>query len=200
MKLIVCLSELLAVILLILVPVVRSQTEPTSSCLALAKQHLPDTTITATQTITTGSFTPPGSSSPITDLPPFCRITRVIRPTNESNIRFEVWLPLGNWNGKFAGVGNGGWAGTISYNALAGQLRRAYASASTDTGHEAEPGVNAARFACEHPERLVDFAYRAHHETTLKGKALLRAFYGKDPERSYWIGCSSGGYEGLMEA
>jgi hypothetical protein len=57
-----------------------------------------------------------------------------------------------------------------------------------------------ARFAFDYPEQLIDFAYRSYHETTLKAKALVRALYGKPPERSYWIGCSSGGYEGLMEA
>jgi feruloyl esterase len=136
----------------------------------------------------------------MTNLPPFCRVAGVIKPTSESQIRFEVWMPLQTWNGKFAGVGNGGWAGNISFGALAEQIRRGYASASTNTGHEAAPGVNAARFAFEHPEQLIDFAYRAHHETALKGKALVQAFYGKAHERAYWIGCSSGGYEGLMEA
>ena len=201
MKSTTCISALLAGILaMVSVRVVRAQTDPAVSCLALAEQRLPGTTISVTQTITTGSFTPPGSATAITNLPPLCRVAGLIQPTSESNIRFEVWLPLRNWNGKFAGVGNGGWAGTISYGALAEQLRRSYASASTNTGHEAAPGVNAARFAFEHPDQLIDFAFRAHHETTLKGKALLRAFYGKDPEHSYWIGCSSGGYEGLMEA
>jgi feruloyl esterase len=152
------------------------------------------------QAITSGAFAAPGSTAAITNLPPFCRVAGVIKPTNESHIQFEVWLPLRNWNGRFAGVGNGGWAGNISFGALAQQIRRGYASASTNTGHESVPGVNAARFAFEHPEQLIDFAYRAHHETALKGKALVRAFYGKAADRSYWIGCSSGGYEGLMEA
>jgi feruloyl esterase len=73
-----------------------------------------------------------------------------------------VWLPLQSWNGGFAGVGNGGWAGSISFGALQGQIRRGYATASSNTGHEAAPGVNAARFAFEHPEQLIDLAYRAH--------------------------------------
>ena len=60
--------------------------------------------------------------------------------------------------------------------------------------------MNAARFAFEKPEQLIDFAYRSHHETALKAKAITEAFYAKAPEHSYWIGCSSGGYEGLMEA
>ncbi len=117
-----------------------------------------------------------------------------------SQIVFEVRLPLDNWNGKFAGVGNGGWAGTISFGPLADQLRRGYATASTNTGHEVSPGTNAARFAFDKPDQLVDFAYRAHHETAVQAKALVQAFYSEPAERSYLIGCSSGRYEGLMSA
>jgi feruloyl esterase len=180
--------------------VLRAQPDPTTACAGLSSQQLPNATISAVQAVTTGSFTPPGSTNAIPNLPPFCRVAGVIKPTSESNILFEVWMPLQNWNGRYTGVGNGGWAGTISYGALAEQIRRGNAAASTNTGHEAAPGIDAARFAYEHPERLIDFAYRSHHETTLKGKALVQAFYGKAHDRAYWLGCSSGGYEGLMEA
>ena len=179
---------------------VDAQPDPSTACAALASQALENTTIKAAQPITGGSFTPPGSTNPLTNLPPFCRVTGVIAPTKESEIVFEVWLPLDKWNGRFTGVGNGGWAGFVAYGALAEQIRRGNASASTNTGHEAAPGVNAAKFAFDSPERLVDFAYRAHHETALKAKALVRAFYGKPANHAYWVGCSSGGYEGLMEA
>ena len=178
----------------------HAQTPPDTACSGLAQRSLPDTTISAAQTVTTGSFTPPGSTNLITNLPPFCRVTGVIAPTKDSQILFEVWMPLEKWNGKFAGVGNGGWAGVISYGPLGDQLRRGYATASTNTGHEAAPGLNLARFAFEKPEQLIDFAYRSHHETAVRAKAVVEAFYGKPAERSYFIGCSSGGYEGLMEA
>lgn len=89
--------------------------------------------------MTAGSFTPPGSTNAITGLPPFCRVAGTIAPTRESHILFEVWMPLEQWNGKFAGVGNGGWAGTISFGAMGDQLRRGYATASTNTGHQAAP-------------------------------------------------------------
>lgn len=173
---------------------------PASVCGSLAQQSLPNTTITTAQAVTAGSFTPPGSNNAIANLPPFCRVAGVIAPTSQSQIVFEVWMPLENWNGKFAGVGNGGWAGTVSFGALAEQLRRGYATASTNTGHEAAPGFDMARFAYDKPEQLIDFAYRSHHETALRAKALAQAFYGKAADRSYFIGCSSGGYEGLMEA
>ena len=173
---------------------------PAVACERLADVRLPDTTITSAEPVTGGSFTPAGSTNAQANLPPFCRVAGAIKPTKDSNILFEVWLPLEKWNGKFAGVGNGGWAGTISFGPLATQIRRGYAAASTNTGHAAVPGEDMARFAFDHPEQLVDFAYRSHHETTRKAKALAQAFYAKAPEHAYWIGCSSGGYEGLMEA
>ena len=170
------------------------------ACAALAGQTAAGTTIASAQAVTGGSVTPPNSTNAIENLPPFCRVAGVLTPTPDSRILFEVWMPLENWNGKFAGVGNGGWAGFISFGALADQLRRGYATASTNTGHEAVPGINAARFAHDTPEQLIDFAYRAHHETATTAKALVEKFYGRAAQRAYFIGCSSGGYEGLMEA
>jgi feruloyl esterase len=76
----------------------------------LAAQQLPDTTIRTAEAVTSGSFTPPGSRNAITNLPPFCRVAGEIAPTSDSHIVFEVWLPLQNWNGRFTGVGNGGWS------------------------------------------------------------------------------------------
>jgi feruloyl esterase len=178
----------------------RASAQTSTACERLAARALPETTITAAQAVTTGSFTPPGSTNALTGLPPFCRVAGEINPTAESHIRFEVWMPLENWNRKFAGVGNGGWAGTISFAALGEQLRRGYATASTNTGHEAAPGLNMARFAYEKPEQLIDFAYRAHHETSVRARTLVQDFYGMPAERAYFIGCSSGGYEGLMAA
>ena len=115
-----------------------------------------------------------------------------------------MWLPLANWNGKFQGVGNGGLAGFITFTAgngglergMAEALKRGYATASTDTGHmgdTAEPMLG-------HPEKLVDFAYRAVHEMTVTAKAIIRAFYDTYPKLSYWNGCSTGGRQGLIEA
>src|SRR6202030_1510363 len=96
-------------------------------------------------------------------LPAFCRVTATLKPSNDSDIRIEVWLPATNWNGKFQGVGNGGFAGSISFGGLADAVKHNYASASTDTGHEGG-GVDAA-WALHHPEKIADFGYRAIHET-----------------------------------
>ena len=117
-------------------------------------------------------------------------------PRSDSDIKIEVWLPAASWNGKFQAVGNGGWAGTISYAAMASALQEGYATASTDTGHA---GGNAA-FAIGHPEKVIDFAYRAVHEMAVKSKAIIATFYGRAPRFSYWTGCSTGGRQGLMEA
>jgi len=131
-----------------------------------------------------------------TTLGAHCRVAATLKPSADSDIAIEVWLPADNWNGKFQAVGNGGWAGVISYPAMATALQEGYATASTNTGHV---GGNAV-FAIDHPEKLTDFAYRAVHEMTVQAKALINAYYGRAPRFSYWNGCSTGGRQGLMEA
>jgi feruloyl esterase len=98
--------------------------------------------------------------------------------------------------GKLQAVGNGGWAGALSYAAMADALRAGYASASTDTGHVGARGT----FALDHPEKLIDFSWRSEHEMTVKAKTLIQAYYGAAPTLSYWNGCSTGGRQGLKEA
>jgi len=172
-----------------------------ATCESLANLRLSDTTITLAQTETAETFKPgmieaPGP--PLTNLPPFCRVAAEIRPTPDSKIKFEVWMPASGWNGKFMGVGNGGWSGEIWYPFMGVALRRNYATASTDTGHEGS-STNA-DFVVGHPEKVVDFAYRAVHEMTVEAKAIIAAYYGGAPKFSYWQGCSSGGKQGLKEA
>jgi feruloyl esterase len=174
-----------------------------ASCEGLASLTLPNTTITLAQTVSAGAFTPPrpdGAASPAAQafktLSAFCRVAATLKPTSDSDIKVEVWLPSSGWNGKFQAVGNGGWAGVISYSAMADAVRAGYASASTDTGHASAGGA----FALGHPEKLVDFAWRSEHEMTVKAKAIVQAFYGSAPRLSYWNGCSTGGRQGLKEA
>jgi len=178
----------------------RSTHSAAATCERLAGVVLEGTTITFAQPITEGSFTPAGAPNAITSLPPFCRVAGVIRPTSDSNILFEVWLPLKGWSGRFVGIGNGGWAGNVNYVGLAAQIRRGNVTGSTDTGHAGESDLDQAKFAYQHSERLIDFAWRSVREMTLKAKALTRAFYEKHPDHSYWVGCSTGGKQGLMEA
>src|SRR5439155_105962 len=132
----------------------------------------------------------------IKNLPAFCRVAATLTPTSDSEIKVEVWLPASGWNGKLQAVGNGGWAGSISYPAMGEALRRGYATSSTDTGHS---GGNA-RFALGHPEKLIDYAWRSEHEMTVNAKAIIAAFYGNAPRLSYWNGCSAGGKQALKEA
>ena len=141
-------------------------------------------------------FTPPGAKAALSDLPAFCRVSATLKPSTDSDIKMEVWMPVSGWNEKFMAVGNGGWAGSIRYDHLAPSLTAGYAAASTDTGHT---GSNAA-FALDHPEKLIDFAYRSEHEMTRQAKAIVAAYYGRGARISYWNGCSSGGRQALKEA
>ncbi len=116
----------------------------------------------------------------------------------DSLIRFELWLPVRGWNGKFLAVGNGGYSGEVWYPNMIAPLSRGYATASTDTGHEG--GAADASFALGHPEKWIDWAYRAVHEMTVQSKAVIEAYYRGAPRFSYWSGCSTGGRQGLAEA
>jgi len=179
---------------------------PAASCESLTTIGLPHTAVTRAQLVPAGQFaaTPegvlaPGAPSfrPYNALPDLCRVTATLTPSADSEIKVEVWMPTSAaWNGKFEAVGNGGWAGQISLQALAGGVGRGYAVAATDTGHSTPGGS----FAFGHPEKLTDFAHRAVHEMTTVAKALLAAYYGNGPRLSYWNGCSTGGRQGLMEA
>jgi hypothetical protein len=168
-----------------------------ADCASLSSTSLPNTTITTAQSVPAGSFTPPYGRS-LDKLPAFCRLAGVIRPSSDSDIRFEVWLPASDWNGKFLGAGNGGFAGSINYYALADNLRRGYATAATDAGHQG--GAEDATWAYKHPEKIVDFGYRALHATAENAKALIQAFYNSPAQHSYFNSCSDGGREALMEA
>jgi hypothetical protein len=169
-----------------------------ATCESLGALSLPNTTIATAEPRAAGEFIPAGGK-PIANLPPFCRVAGSIHPSSDSDIRFEVWLPAAsNWNGKFQGIGNGGYAGAITFAGLADAVRNGYATASTDTGHQ--DGGTSARWALKHPEKIVDFGYRAIHETATGAKAIISAFYGEAPKRSYFNSCSNGGRQALMEA
>jgi len=119
-------------------------------------------------------------------------------PTSDSHISFEVWIPQSGWNLKYLQAGCGGFCGSISYGAMAEPLRRGYAVAATDDGHQAS-GLDAS-WAVGHPEKVIDYGYRAVKETTDVAKAIIFAFEANGPRRSYFMGCSDGGREGLMTA
>ena len=142
------------------------------------------------------AFTP---GDGITTAARFCRVRAIIKPTADSDIRMELWLPpVSAWNGKYQSVGNGGYAGVIIYHPMVWALESGYAVSSTDTGHAGEMGDSS--WAYGHPEKIVDLGWRAVHETAVASKALIGAYYGQAPAHSYFTGCSSGGREGLIEA
>ncbi len=171
-----------------------------ASCPDLASAQLEHARIDSAALEAPGQFVPPGGMgsgpSVYSNLPEFCRVTATLTPSPDSNIKIEVWMPTENWNGKYQAVGNGGWAGSISYTAMAEALERGYATSSTDTGHVGGRG----QFALGHPEKLVDYAERSVHQMALKSKMLIEDFYGRAPQYSYFVGCSTGGKQGLTEA
>ncbi|WP_053063915.1 tannase/feruloyl esterase family alpha/beta hydrolase [Caballeronia mineralivorans] len=165
-------------------------------CETLTNTAIPDGIVQSAQSIAAGSFTPPGQASAITGLPAFCRVTVLMQPTPDSDINVEVWLPQTAWNRRFLATGNGGGAGSIAYvTGIAQGLQRGFASANTDLG--TSPNINN---MIGHPERWNDFGYRANHEMTIAGKALVNAFYKTGPQTSYFSGCSTGGQQALSIA
>ena len=157
-----------------------------TACAELAKTALPHAQVTAAQLETL----PSGQA---------CRIEVTSRPTPDSDIGIEVLIPVGAaWNGKFVQLGNGGLGGVIPVAAIKARASAGYAAAGTDDGHRADNHIGS--WAEGHPEKLRDYAIRSLKETTVAGKALVAAMKGEAARRSYFVGCSAGGREALMEA
>ena len=176
-----------------------------ASCEHLAALQLPSVTVTTAKLVAAGAFAGPPKDFTGADLsgfykklPAFCRIVAHDKPTEDSDIVIEVWMPLAGWNGKFQGIGNGGFAGQIDYQGLGEAVGKGYAAAATDTGH-AGSAIDAA-WALGHPEKVIDFGYRGIHEMTRVAKLVAQQFYGNLPSHSYFASCSDGGREALMEA
>jgi feruloyl esterase len=193
-------------ILRCLVPFVAAIVVPSSvfgaTCETLSSAPVPNGAATLAASVAAGAFTPPagaggraGGANPFARLGPFCRVAATLRPGPESDVKMEVWLPSSGWNGKLQVVGNGGFAGTISYPAMATALAAGYAAASTDTGHT---GPSSNTFAND--DALLDFAHRAIHATAAAAKKIVDGFYGQAPKFSYFNGCSTGGRQALTAA
>ena len=157
--------------------------------------RMPGVEIVAVEDHESGRYQPAGEAAPLADLSAFCRVALSIRPSRDSDIRVEVWLPRTDWNGRFLGTGNGGSGGRIVTSALAAGLRRGYAVANTDLGTGPDPEL-----WIDHPERWADFGHRATHEMTVAAKTIVAAYYGKPAVRAYFIGASTGGQQALSEA
>jgi feruloyl esterase len=174
-----------------------------ATCDTLTSWPVPSGTVTLAQVVAPGTFKAPGgrgggqpgAASPYARLGEFCRVAVTLKPTPNSDIKAEVWLPSSGWNGKLQVVGNGAFAGTISYPAMANAVAAGYAAASTDTGHT---GPSSNTFVNE--DVVIDFAHRAIHETTVAAKAVVRGLYGDAPKFSYFNGCSTGGRQAMTAA
>jgi feruloyl esterase len=161
-------------------------TAPVCSCADLMKLSLPNTTIES-------AVVDPSDSS--------CRVTATVtHPPAGDRVKVFIGLPMKGWNGRFRGTGGGGFLGGHPNN-LRGPVSLGYAAGATDTGHEG----GSASFALDANGRLnwpliQDNAYLGIHEMTVLGKSLAQAFYGRAPGRCYFVGGSTGGRQGLMEA
>jgi feruloyl esterase len=178
----------------------QTATDGRQACANLSKLAVAQTEIVETAVVEAGAFdSHEEHPNPIYKaLPAFCRVAAVARPTADSDIKIEVWLPLTGWNGKFQGVGNGGFAGSIGYAGLAIAVLTGSAGGGTDTGHTGGAGDSA--WALGHPEKIVDFGWRGVHTMTDLSKTVVQAFYSAPVRRSYFSSCSDGGREALMEA
>src|SRR5689334_7797517 len=121
-------------------------------CETISKLSSPGTSIQLAKSVDAGSLTPRDGAKTLSDLPAFCRVLANLKPTPDSDIHAEIWLPLSNWNGKYLAVGSGGWGGSIAYPGMADALRRGYATSATDDGHTGDSGS----FVVGHPEKFID--------------------------------------------
>jgi feruloyl esterase len=180
---------------------VSAAAEPVRQCSELADLKFEGNTSVAKAELVSDGMIAKASPQSIPDLPELCRVIGVSKPTEDSNINFEVWLPTKTWNGRFLSAGEGAFAGYINYardgqdGTLIENVKRGYATASTDTGHV----ITDEFWAIGHRERVIDFGYRAKHLVTVAAKGLIAAFYGKGPDFSYHNSCSTGGRQGLIE-
>jgi feruloyl esterase len=176
----------------------HAQQPGSATCEGLSQLHAADSTITSATPVEVSAKI----SNNLTASRPFCRVSGFLTPTSDSHIAFEVWLPpASTWNHKFQGVGNGGFAGNINIRAMAPALDRGYATMATDYGHvnPSNNPVEDVSWAYQHPEKFIDYAYRAEHLTTQIAKQVIQAYYGAAPAHSYYTGCSAGGIQGMVE-
>jgi len=183
--------------------VVATNAVTPDACEALAGRSFGAATVVDAQKIAAGTFRPqlPGRggrpvAQDFSKLPSFCRAAITAKPSSDSDIHIEVWLPVERWNQRLQAVGDGGLAGFIPYALMVPALTDGYAVAGTDTGHEGDT----ADFMPGHPDRLIDFAYRSTHEMAVAAKAVATAFYETAPRLSYYNACSGGGRHAITSA
>jgi feruloyl esterase len=162
------------------------------TCESLTTLRIPNTTITMATVVSSGAVV----TTNVTARHAFCRVAATLTPSSDSDIKIEVWLPASGWNHKLMAVGNGAFNGTINYTAMQTAMERGYAATSTDTGHSG----GGAEWALGHPEKVIDFGWRAVHEMTVVAKKVVASYYESDAQRAYWNGCSAGGRQAMKSA
>lgn len=145
-----------------------------------------------------GAFVTPTNGT-ISAAPAFCQVSASLQPSTDSDIRVEIWLPAVDWNGKYLGLGNGGYGGSLNYGALAQGLVRGYAVAHTDMGTAPSTSTDGSPLL-DRPEKWLDWGYRSTHLMTLFAKHVTSKYYAIPPAKSYFLGCSTGGGQGIHEA
>jgi len=130
---------------------------------------------------------------------PFCRVQGTARPSFDSEIKFEVWLPptAADWTGRMKVNGTGGYAGATPYARLAQDIGDGFITAGSNMGHD---GGEAASWTMGHPEKVKDWGLRAHYYVATAAKTLSVAFYDRPVAHSYFEGCSNGGRQAMMMA
>ena len=177
------------------------QASAASRCEALTRLHAPNVTITTAASVNSLESIS-ARLAPARTSRPFCRVQGFITPARDSHIGFEVWLPpVTAWNHKLESVGNGGMLGALNYRAMVPGLDRGYATMTTDLGHLNHPpgAAEDGTWALGHPEKVIDYAYRAEHVAPLAAKRVIEYYYGSPQRHSYYSGCSAGGIQGITE-
>ena len=165
-----------------------------SDCAGLVAVTTADATMSAATSILA-----PGVVAGVAVSVPFCRVQGVARPSSDSQIKFEVWLPptAGDWSGRMKVNGTGGYAGAVPYPRLAQDVGDGFVSAGSNMGHD---GGESASWTLGRPEKVKDWGLRAHYSVATAAKALSQALYGSPVRHSYFEGCSNGGRQALMMA
>lgn len=208
------------VLVLLMAPIAaRAAEAPVGQCAALASVQIPDGRITSAERVA-APFEVPASMGPGpveavarklgvvmseqmaygTVAVPFCRIVGVLTPTSSSDIHFEVWLPEEHYNGRLVEEGDGGLLGAIPYTLMSKLINRGFAVTGSDKGHDNSGNPMEWRWAVGQPEKVIDFHFRATHDTLIAAKTLMARFYGASARHSYFSGCSGGAVQGYEEA
>ena len=151
-------------------------------------------------TMTAATLVPAGTTvNGVTPTVPFCRVQGTARPSTDSEIKFEVWLPAtaAAWTGRFKQNGTGGYAGATPYSRLAQDIGDGFVTAGSNMGHD---GGESATWTLGHPEKVKDWGLRAHYYVATAAKTLSQAYFDRPVAHSYFEGCSNGGRQSMMMA